>query len=121
LQFGICASAIETEERLMKVRSVGQSMGLAAALALVGAPATQAAGSQTLTFTIHAAFFSSETKQPKIVDPQVFVQDPASPAATGPQTIQHVAGVRPALIEQDAQKTHLFNPKRESLRFDLGH
>ena len=53
----------------MKVRLVGHFMGLAVALALVGAPATQADDTRTLAFTIHAAFFSSETKQPKIVDP----------------------------------------------------
>src|SRR6516164_168899 len=96
----------------MKVNLVGQSMGLAFALTLVGTAATEAADSQRLTFTIHAIFFSSENKQPKPVDPQVFVQDPTSPAATGPQNIQHVAGVRPALIEQDA--------KSESLGFDFG-
>ena len=59
-------------------------------------------------------------KTPKPVDPQVFVQDPASPAATGPQNIQHIAGVRPALIEQDAKITPLFNAKGESLGFDFG-
>src|SRR3974377_2344243 len=104
----------------MKVNLVGQSMGLALALTLVGTATTEAADSQRLTFTIHAAFFSSETKQPKAVDPHVFVQDPASPAATGPQNIQHVAGVRPALIEQDAKITPLFNAKGESLGFDFG-
>ena len=104
----------------MKVNLVGQSMGLAFALTLVGTAATEAADSQRLTFTIHATFFSSETKQPQPVDPQVFVQDPASPAATGPQNIQHVAGVRPALIEQDAKTTPLFNAKGESLGFVFG-
>jgi len=104
----------------MKVNLVGQSMGLGLALTLVGTAATQATDLQRLTFTKHAAFFSSETKQPKPVDPQVFVQDPASPAATGPQNIQHIAGVRPALIEQDAKTTPLFNAKDESLGFDLG-
>ena len=68
----------------MKVRLVGHFMGLAVALALVGAPATQAADTRTLAFTIHAAFFSSETKQPKIVDPQVFVQDPRVTGGYGP-------------------------------------
>ena len=89
-------------------------------MTLVGTAAIQATDLQRLTFTKHAAFFSSETKQPKPVDPHVFVQDPASPAATGPQNIQHVAGVRPALIEQDAKNTPLFNAKGESLGFDLG-
>jgi hypothetical protein len=104
----------------MKVNLVGQSMGLALVLTLVGTAATQATDLQRLTFTKHAAFFSSETKQAKPVDPRVFVQDPASPAATGPQNIQHIAGVRPALIEQDAKTTPLFNAKGESLGFDFG-
>jgi len=95
-------------------------MGLAVALTLVGTAATEAADSQRLTFTIHAAFFSSETKQPKAVDPHVFVQDPASAAATGPQNIQHIAGVRPAFMEQDAKTAPLFNAKGESLGFDFG-
>ena len=104
----------------MKVSLAGQSIGLAVALTLVGTAATEAADSQRLTFTIHATFFSSETKQPKPVDPHVFVQDPASPGATGPQNIQHIAGFRPALIEQDAKTTPIFNAKGESLGFDLG-
>jgi ABC-type transport system substrate-binding protein len=104
----------------MKVSLAGRSVGLALALTLVGTAVTKAADSQRLTFTIHAAFFSSETKQPKTVDPHVFVQNAASPAATGPQNIQHVAGVRPALIEEDAKDTPLFNAKGESLGFDLG-
>src|SRR5262249_26231181 len=104
----------------MRVNLVGRSVGLAVALTLVGTAATEAADSQRLTFTIHAIFFSSETKQPKPVDPQVFVQDPASPVATGPQNIQHIAGVRPALVEQDAKTTRLFNAKGESLGFDFG-
>jgi hypothetical protein len=65
----------------MKVNLVGQSVGLALALTLVGTAATQATDLQRLTFTKHAAFFSSKTKQPELVDPQVFVQDPASSSA----------------------------------------
>ena len=104
----------------MQVSLVCRSMGLALALTLVGTAATDAADSQRLTFTVHAAFFSSATKQPKAVDPHVFVQDPASAAATGPQNIQHIAGVRPAFLEQDAKTTPLFNAKGESLGFDFG-
>lgn len=38
----------------------------------------------------------------------------------GPQNIKHVAGVRPALIEQDARTTALFNGKAETPGFNLG-
>ena len=104
----------------MRKNLVGRSMRIAVALTLVGTAAIEAADSQQLTFKKHAAFFSSETKQPKPVDPHVFVQDPTSPAATGPQNIQHIAGVRPAFIEQDPETTPLFNAKGESLGFDFG-
>jgi len=86
-----------------------------------GFGSSHAATPISLTFTTHAAFFSSETKQPKPLDPQAFVQDASSPAATGPQNIQHAAGFRPALIEQDAKTTLLYNAKGEPLGFDLGH
>ena len=46
----------------------------------------------TVRFQPHAAFFSAETSQPKPIDPQVFVQDAAAPAGTGPQGIAHAAG-----------------------------
>jgi hypothetical protein len=95
--------------------------GAAVALALMGGfGSSHAAAPGRLSFTTHAAFFSSETKQPKALDPQAFVQDAAAPAATGPQNIQHAAGFRPALIEQDAKTTPLYNAKGEALGFDLG-
>lgn len=91
------------------------------ALVLPGAiSAINAADSSRLTFMTHAAFFSSETKQPKPVDPQVFVQGASAPAATGPQNIQHVAGFRPAFIDQDAKTSPLYNAKGQSLNFNLG-
>jgi hypothetical protein len=57
-----------------------------------------AATAVTLTFVSHAVFFSSETKQIPRLDPQVFVRDAAAPAGTGPQSIDHDAGLRPALF-----------------------
>jgi len=80
----------------------------------------QAADPMRLPFVTHASFFSGETHQPKPVDPHVFVRDPSAPAAVGPQNIQHVAGIRPALIEQDPKSTVLFNAKGDPLGFDLG-
>ncbi len=86
-----------------------------------GLGASQVADAPKLTFMTHAAFFSSETHQPKTLDPQVFVQDASAPGALGPQNIQHVAGVRPPFIDQDAKVSALFNAKGQPLRFDLGH
>lgn len=68
-------------------------LGTGAALLAAG-PALAA----SLTFELHAIFFSRETKQPRPLDPQAFVADPAAPAAVGPQGIRHAAGFRPALI-----------------------
>ncbi len=78
-----------------------------------------AASPLKIDFVTHAAFFSAETKQPKALDPQVFVHDSGAPAATGPQGIKHVAGVRPALIDQDAKTSALYNADDKPLGFDL--
>jgi hypothetical protein len=72
-----------------------------------------------MTFVTHAAFFSAETKQPKALDPQVFVEDASAPEATGPQGIKHVAGVRPPFIDQDPKTSKLFNAEHKPLGFDL--
>ncbi len=82
--------------------------------------ATDAAPVPThLKFETHAAFFSAETKQPKPIDPQVFVSDAGVAEGTGPQGIKHVAGFRPALIEADAKSTPLFNAQGTPLGFTL--
>lgn len=73
-----------------------------------------------LEFVTHAAFFSAETKQPKVIDSQVFVEDSSAPEATGPQGIKHVAGVRPPFIDQDVKPSKLFNAEHKPLGFDLG-
>jgi hypothetical protein len=72
-----------------------------------------------MTFITHSAFFSAQTKQPKTIDPQVFVEDASAQAATGPQGIKHDAGVRPALIDQDAKTSKLFSAEHKLLGFDL--
>ncbi len=72
-----------------------------------------------LKFETHAAFFSAETKQPKPIDPQVFVKDAGVAEGTGPQGIKHAAGIRPALIETDAKSTPLFNAQGAPLGFTL--
>jgi hypothetical protein len=78
-----------------------------------------AASPLKLEFATHAAFFSAETKQPKTLDPQVFVEDASAPEATGPQGIKHVAGVRPPFIDQDPKTSKLFNAEHKPLGFDL--
>lgn len=72
-----------------------------------------------LDFVRHASFFSAETHQPKPLDPHVFVADASAAPAVGPQNIQHAAGIRPALIDQDPKTAALVNAKGEPLGFNL--
>lgn len=78
-----------------------------------------AASPLKMNFVTHAAFFSAESRQPKVLDPQVFVRDAAVPAATGPQGIKRVAGVRPPLIEEEAKSSMLYTAEDKPLGFDL--
>jgi hypothetical protein len=105
----------------MEYGKAGRWFGMVLMVASAAGIATgQAADTMRLPFITHASFFSGETHQPKPVDPHVFVRDAAEPAAVGPQNIQHVAGIRPALIEQDPKSAAHFNAKGESLGFNLG-
>jgi hypothetical protein len=91
----------------------------AAGLLIASVGSGFAASPVMLEFVAHAAFFSAETKQPKTLDPQIFVEDASAPEATGPQGIKHVGGVRPALVDQDAKTSKLFNAEHKPLGFDL--
>lgn len=64
--------------------------------------ALAASGETIHSFVMHAAFFSLETHQSQLVDPNVFVAASGAAAGMGPQDIIHVAGVRPALPTDDA-------------------
>ena len=75
--------------------------------------------SRVLPLQTHAAFFSSESKQKIPLDPQVFVAAPTAPAATGPQGIKHIAGVRNALIS-DMAELPIMNAMGKSLDMTLG-
>jgi hypothetical protein len=88
-------------------------------LLIASAAGSFAASPLKMKFVTHAAFFSAESKQPNTLDPQVFIRDPAASAATGPQGIKHVAGVRPPLIDQDAKSSMLYNAEHKPLGFDL--
>ena len=93
--------------------------GLAVPAAALTMTAAAAERPLDMTMETHAAFFSTETGQPKPLDPQVFVRDAKAQATTGPQHIDHAAGFRPALIA-DAAGTQLFNAQGKSLGFSLG-
>jgi hypothetical protein len=102
---------------LAKAVAIGLAIGAAMLLSTGGAFASEAL---KLNFVTHAAFFSQETKQPQAIDPQVFVHDPAAAEAVGPQGIKHVAGLRPARIDQDPKTTPVFTALDKPLGFDLG-
>jgi hypothetical protein len=89
------------------------------ALAALVSTVAIAQSSQTYGFISHAAFFSVETKQANLLDPQVFVADPAAQAGTGPQGIVHAAGYRPA-YGVDAPNTPLSNAQGKSLGITVG-
>jgi len=76
--------------------------------------------SHRLSFVAHAAFFSLETRQPALVDPQVFVADPKEPAALGLQQIEHLTGLRNALMADDPTSPAL-DANGQKLGFDLQH
>ena len=92
---------------------------VSAGLLIASAVSSFAASPLKMNFVTHAAFFSAESKQPKVLDPQVFVRDPAISAATGPQGIKRVAGVRPPLIEEETKSSMLYNAEDKPLGFDL--
>ncbi len=94
-------------------------LSAAAAFLLASVDGGFAASPLKMDFVTHAAFFSAEFKQPKALDPQVFIHDAAAPAATGPQGIKHAARVRPPLIDEDAKSSPLYDAEDKPLGFDL--
>lgn len=71
------------------------------------------------TFELHMDFFSKETQQPTVIDPQVFAMSPGAAAGAGPQNIQHAAGVAPAQAT-DPDSTPLLDAQGSPLDITLG-
>jgi hypothetical protein len=107
-------------ERWNRVVSSAALLGLllvgSSRVAVAQAPAT--AGHQTLTFVTHASFFSQETHRSPVIDPQVFVREDSAAEGTGPQNIEHAAGLRPAQLT-DAPELVAYDAKGNSLGFTL--
>ncbi len=70
-------------------------LGLAAAVCGIPAPIAGATASP-LIYQLHMDFFSQETHQPAVIDPQVFISALGAPAGVGPQKIPHAADLAPA-------------------------
>ncbi|GAC1358556.1 MAG: hypothetical protein NVS4B11_14760 [Ktedonobacteraceae bacterium] len=85
--------------------------------------ATSTSGTQTTSmkvmYELHMQFFSHEAHLSTVIDPQMFVSAPTTPAGLGPQNIKHVAGVKP-VPAQDSPSTPLLNADGTSLGVTLG-
>jgi hypothetical protein len=102
----------------LRIRAMRRTMSFALTLFALTLSCAGAQTAKVYGFLIHAAFFSLETKQANLLDPQVFVPDAASPAGVGPQGITHVAGYRPAYGVDDPA-TVLSNSQGKSIGMTL--
>jgi hypothetical protein len=87
--------------------------------ALQASAQTPGPAPQSLTFVTHASFFSLATHRSPVVDPQIFIKQEALQAGTGPQNIEHVAGERPAQLD-DVPELPVFNAQGKALGFSVG-
>ena len=103
------------------VRRVGYALVFGVLLfPLLVTSAFAASSTYSYTFEPHSRFFSAETKQTTVVDPQVLVADPSAAAAVGPQNIPHVAGYRPAHPGTDPATAQIFTAQGHALGITLG-
>lgn len=100
------------------MRYVAWVLAIAVSSLCIPAPTSAADAPVRMLFVVHGAFFSLEFKQPTLIDPHVFVKDPASEAGTGPQKIMHAAGFRPAHLSDNGDLS-LFNAEGKALNFTL--
>jgi hypothetical protein len=84
------------------------------------APSPAARPPIRLSFVPHAALFSLLAREPELVDPEIFLADPAAPAGLGFEQIAHVAGIRSAAMSDDGTARALDANGRD-LGFDLQH
>jgi len=75
--------------------------------------------STRVVYQPHMVFFSHEAGLSTIIDPQMFVSAPGTPAGTGPQGIVHVANFTPAPAA-DPPATVLYNADGQDLGLTLG-
>ena len=94
----------QTGRRSWRPMLVGLAMGLSTLVLAVtggstaqagGAPGSSASAATTYPYQLHMTFFSRETHQQRVIDPQMFVAAAGRPAGVGPQMIRHGAGVAP--------------------------
>ena len=74
----------------------------------------------TLTFSPYGPSFSSDSSIAPPIDPQVFVKDATAQAGSGPQSILHDQGYRPALLASDPPAAPLYSANGAPLGVTLG-
>jgi hypothetical protein len=72
----------------------------------------------SLSFVGGGAFFSQSEKAEHAIDPEIFVYDGAVAVGTGPQRIEHIAGLRNARLD-DAPLSPLYNAEGMALGLTL--
>src|SRR5689334_507329 len=71
-----------------------------------------------LSFAGGATFFSQTARTERAIDPQVFVYDRAVAVGTGPERIEHIAGLRNARLD-DPQLAPIYNAEGMALGLTL--
>jgi len=92
----------------------------ALALAICALPPGRAAAQDrvALSFVSGGAFYSQSEKTEHAIDPQIFVYDGLVAVGTGPQRIEHIAGLRNARLD-DALASPLYNAEGMALGLTL--
>lgn len=91
-------------------------LALAGGVALPGA--ALAAETTGIPFQTHAHFFSVGPSHDGAMDPSVFVVDGTTLEGTGPENVEHEAGLRPAKLS-DPPRTQVYNAEGEALLVTL--
>jgi hypothetical protein len=106
---------------MQRTRALVSSAALLLALLASAVPApAQTQAPESLDFVSHAQFFSLATHRSPVIDPQIFIKQEGVPPATGPQSIERVAGVRPAQAD-DVPELPVYNAQGKALGFSLGN
>ncbi|HEY0798383.1 MAG TPA: hypothetical protein VGD50_04490 [Candidatus Baltobacteraceae bacterium] len=104
-----------------KIHSAASVLGTAFAVALAAVCSTARADAPAeLPFVNAATAYSQAAKIDRAIDPQVFVHDSAATQGTGPERIEHLAGLRTARLDDDPE-TATYAADGSSLSLSLGH
>ena len=92
---------------------------VAAALLALASPRAACADSTEVPFVNAATAFSQQAKLDQAIDPEVFVRDESAPPGTGPQRVEHIAGLRAARLDDEPQLP-LYGADGSELAVSLG-